>query len=93
MRKSVFIKSTRTGQGVTGYVPKIYAYSTGSSGYSGSALYTLTDSGDGLYYADITYSLRGTLVITRTGSTAVVQVPTGYVGYLFDGDNQFNIIP
>jgi len=86
------VKNSNSGRGIAGYIVKIYAWSSGSSGYSGSALYTLTDNGDGIYYADITTTIKGTVVITSSGST-VITVPTYLRGTLFQGDNQLTLEP
>lgn len=80
------------GRTKSGYTIKLYAWSSGTSGYSGSALYTYTDNGDGTYYANITTTIRGTIVVTITGSTTVT-VPSNLIGTIFQGDNQPTIEP
>ena len=91
MRDTRTIISTTTGNPVSGYTVKLYAYSTGSSGYSGSALYTYTDATDGTYYADITITIKGTIVVTTVAGN--VLVPTNHIGRIFQGDNQPSIEP
>lgn len=92
MRNGIVIISPQTGRPVSGYIPKLYAYSTGSPYYTGSALYTYTDNGDGTYHADITTTVKGTIVVTSSGST-VITVPTSYIGRIFEGDNQLTLEP
>jgi len=90
MRKSIsIIVNNRL---ASGYTVKLYAYSTASPFYTGSPLYTFTDNGDGSYYADIATTMKGTIVVTATGST-VVTVPVSYIGQIFQGDNQLTIQP
>lgn len=91
MRHSITILD-KSGVPKTGYTIKIYAHSTGTSGYSGSALYTYTDNEDGTYYVDISTTIKGTIVITTPSTTAIV-VPDNYIGMLFEGDNQPTIMP
>ena len=70
---------------------KLYVYSAVAPYYTGSALYTYTDGGDGTYYTDITTTIQGTIVITSPAATTIV--PTNWVGALFEGDNQPTIMP
>jgi len=92
MYNRIEVKNSATGRGVSGYTVKIYAWSSGTSGYSGAALYTLTDNGDGVYYADVTTTIKGTVVITSSGSTTIT-VPTYLIGALFWGDNIVTLEP
>jgi hypothetical protein len=91
MRHTLSIFGKNDGQPKSGYTVKMHAYSTGSSGYSGSALYTYTDNSDGTYYADITTAVKGTIVITTAGASVVV--PANQIGIFIPGDNQPNIQP
>lgn len=91
MMFSIKLENDR-GVAVDGYTVKWYAFSTGSSGYTGSALYTMTNTTGGIYYANVTTTFKGTLVITASGSTAVV-VPAYYKGYLLQGENQLTLKP
>jgi len=82
-----------SGNGYAGYeglTVKLYSFSTGTSGYTGVALYTYTDGGDGNYYADITSTIKGTLVITYPSTTGVT-VPAWYKGAIYWGDNILTI--
>jgi hypothetical protein len=92
MRHTLSIFGKNDGQPKTGYTVEMFAHSTGSSGYSGSAVYTYTDNSDGTYYADIVTALKGTIVVT-TPANASVLVPANYIGVFFAGDNQPNIQP
>jgi len=92
MRHTVSIMGKNDGQPKTGYTVRMYAYSTGSSGYSGSVLYTYTDNSDGTYYADITTAIKGTIVVVTPANSSVL-VPNNYTGVFFPGDNQPNIQP
>lgn len=87
MRTSILIVDRNNRRPSTGYSVKLYAWSSGSSGYTGSVLYTFTDNDNGIYQVDITTTIKGTVVITMPNSTAVV-VPNNYKGFLFQGDNQ-----
>lgn len=91
MRDSRAIYKKLTGAPASGYTLKAYAYSTGSSGYSGSALYTYTDNSDGTYYADITTTIIGTIVITTPSGSTIV--PSNLIGIKLEGDNQSDIAP
>ena len=89
MRDSRIIIDKNIGTPKDGYTLKIYAYSTGNtSGYSGSALYTYTDHGDGSYSVDVTTSVVGTVVITTPNGT--VLVPANLKGKLFVGDTELS---
>lgn len=68
-----------------GATVKLYAYSSVSPYYTGAALYTLSEAGNGVYYADITSTLKGTIVVTT--ATGTTYVPTNFIGYLFKGDD------
>jgi len=92
MRHTITILGKTDGNPKSGYTVKMFAHSTGTSGYSGSALYTYTDNSDGTYYADISTTIKGTIVI-NTPSNASVLVPSNYIGFLFEGDNQPTIAP
>ena len=92
MRHTITIFGKNDGRPKTGYTVEMFAYSTGTSGYSGSALYTYTDNSDGTYYADISTTIKGTIVI-ETPSNGSVLVPTNYIGVIFQGDNQPTIAP
>ena len=90
MRYTVTVLDKNNGNPKSGYTLRLYVYSTGTSGYSGSALYTLTDAGNGQYYADVTNTGRYTLVVTvSTG----VHVPSTHKGFLIDGDDHLLIPP
>ena len=91
MRDTKTILNKNTGEGQSGYTMKLYAYSGTTPYYTGSALYTYTDSSDGTYYADITTTIKGTIVITS--SSTVVTVPSNWIGAKFEGDNQPTIQP
>jgi len=92
MKHTLTILGKNDGRPKSGYTVKMHAYSTGSSGYSGSALYSYTDNSDGTYYADITTAVKGTIVITTPSSSSVL-VPSNWIGTFFPGDNQPNIAP
>ncbi len=70
---------------------QIYAYSAADPYYTGSPLYTMTDGGNGTYYADITTTIKGTIVITTPASDTIV--PSNFIGTLIEGDNQPTIMP
>ena len=91
MRDTKTILNTNTGEGQSGYTMKLYAYSSVSPYYTGSALYTYTDNADGTYHADITTTIKGTIVITTPNATTLV--PTNWIGAKFEGDNQPTIMP
>ena len=91
MRDSRYIFGKNDGKPKAGYTLKLYAFSTGSSGYTGSALYTYTDNSDGTYYADITTTIKGTFVTTTP--TGVTVVPDNLIGVIVQGDNQPTIQP
>jgi len=91
MRDSRYICGKNDGKPKTGYTLKLYAFSTGSSGYTGSALYTYTDNSDGTYYADITTTIKGTFVTTTP--TGVTVIPDNLIGVIVQGDNQPTIQP
>jgi hypothetical protein len=86
------VKNANTGRGVSGYTVAVYNWSSGSSGYSGAAVYTMTDNGDGVYYFNCTLTFKGTIVVTSPGST-VVTVPTYLIGVLLHGDNVGELPP
>jgi hypothetical protein len=92
MRTTISVLNKNTGRPISGYAVAIFAWSSGTSGYSGTALYTLTDNGDGTYYIDISTTIKGTVVITTPSSTSVI-VPTNWIGAIFQGDNQPTIMP
>lgn len=92
MKNGVTVISPQTGRPVSGYTVKIYAYSTGSPYYTGAALYTMTDGGDGTYYVDVTTTIKGTIVVTSSGST-VITVPAMHIGRIFEGENRPDIEP
>lgn len=92
MRKSITILGKNSGLPLTGYTVCLYAWSSGSSGYTGTALYTFTDNSDGTYHADITTTIKATVVVTASGSTSVI-VPDNYIGALFEGNNQPTLTP
>ena len=92
MRHTITILGKTDGRPKTGYTVEMFAYSTGSSGYSGSALYTYTDNADVTYYADITIAVKGTIVV-QTPASGSVLVPDNWLGVFFPGDNQPNIAP
>ena len=92
MRDTREIKGKTDYKGKAGYTVQLFAYSTGSSGYSGSALYTYTDAGNGIYYAEITTTIKGTIVITSPTNGTVI-VPTNMIGRIFQGDNQITLQP
>lgn len=91
MRDTRTVLSSMTGNPLSGYTVKLYAYSTGTSGYSGSVLYTYTDATDGTYYADISTTMKGTITVTTSAGN--VLVPTNLIGKIFQGDNQSSIEP
>jgi len=92
MRHTISILKASNGSPQSGHTVKLYAWSSGSSGYTGSALYTYTDNSDGTYYVDITTAIKGTVVITLSGASTPT-IPTNYIGVFFPGDNQPNIAP
>lgn len=92
MYQTVEVKSKSTGRGLTGYTVKVYAWSSGTSGYSGSAIYEFTDNGDGVYYFNCTYTFKGTVVVTHPDTT-VVTVPTHITGALWHGENVAELPP
>ena len=92
MRHTVSILGKNDGRPKSGYTVTMYAHSIGSSGYSGSVLYTYTDNSDGTYYADISTAIKGTVVVV-TPANASVLVPANFIGVFFPGDNQPNIAP
>jgi hypothetical protein len=89
---SLKLENKNTGRGITGYTVKIYSWSSSTAGYTGTALYTLTDNSDGIYYTDITTTIKGTVVINASGSTSLT-IPTHYKGYVFWGDNILTLTP
>ena len=91
MRYARTLLDKNTGEAKSGYTMAIYAYSSVSPYYTGSALYTMTDNSDGTYYADITTTIKGTIVITTPSSTTIV--PSNFIGALIEGDNQPTIEP
>ena len=88
--RAILDQESNTG-GQAGYTMELYAYSAVDPYYTGSALYTYTDNGDGTYYTDITTTIRGTLVITTPLEATVV--PANFIGALFQGDNQLTVKP
>lgn len=92
MRNTITILGKSDGNPKTGYTVSIHAYSTGTAGYSGPALFTFTDNNDGSYYVDVTLTTKGTIVIVKSGSTSVI-VPSNYIGHIFQGDNQPSLKP
>jgi len=88
--RAILDQESNTG-GQAGYTMELYAYSAVDPYYTGSALYTYTDNEDGTYYADITTTIRGTLVITTPLLATVV--PANFRGALFQGDNQLTLEP
>ena len=92
MRHNLTILGKNDGRPKTGYTVKMFAYSTGSSGYSGLALYTYTDNSDGTYHTEISTTIKGTVVI-NTPANASVLVPTNFIGVLVEGDNQLTLAP
>lgn len=91
MRDTKTILNSNTGEGQNGYTMKLYAYSGTTPYYTGSAIHTYTDNGDGTYHADITTTVKGTIVITSAAGTTIV--PTNWIGAKFEGDNQASIRP
>ena len=91
MRDTKTILNSNNGEGQNGYTMKLYAYSAVSPYFTGAALYTYTDNGDGTYYADITTTVKGTIVVTTAASTTLV--PSNWIGAKFEGDNQASIQP
>ncbi len=91
MRDTKTILNGNTGEGQNGHTMKLYAYSSVSPYYTGSALYTYTDGADGTYYTDITTTVKGTIVITTAAGTTLV--PSNWIGAKFEGDNQPTIEP
>ena len=75
-----------------GYTARVYAHSTASPFYTGFALHTFTDHGDGTYSVDIPTSLKATIVITSANSTAIV-VPSNKIGILLIGDDYAGLAP
>jgi hypothetical protein len=86
MRYSRAILDKNTGVGLSGYTMSIYTYSAVSPYYTTPKLYDMTDNGDGAYYAEITETIKGTIVVTTPSSTLVV--PPNFIGCLIEGDNQ-----
>jgi len=91
VRHTLTVINKTTGAPQNGYTVSLYAYSTGSSGYSGSALYTYTDGQNGTYYADVTTTIKGTVVVVTSGGSTVV--PPNKIGIIVQGDNQPTIQP
>ena len=91
MRYQRTLLDKNTGEAKSGYTMAIYQYSAVTPYYTGSALYTMTDGADGTYYADITTTIKGTIVITTPSSTTIV--PSNFIGTLIEGDNQPTISP
>ena len=91
MRDTRTILNTNTGEGQNGHTMKLYAYSSVSPYYTGSAIKTYTDNGDGTYQASITATLKGTIVITTAAGTTLV--PSNFIGHVFWGDNIPTIEP
>jgi len=85
MKDTRTILDKNTGQGKSGYTMKLYAYSGTSPYYTGAALYTYTDNSDGTYHAEITTTVKGTIVITSAASTTII--PSNLIGTIFWGDN------
>jgi len=92
MINRIEVKNAANGIGLTGYTVRAYNHSTGTSGYSGSVVYTLTDGDNGVYYANVTETFKATIVVTNSGST-IVTVPTHLVGIVLWGDNILTITP
>ncbi len=92
MRHEITILTGSARKPTAGYTPRIYAYSTGSPFYTGSALYTFTDHEDGTYSVDVTSTLKATIVITAANSTAIV-VPANKIGILIIGDDYAGLAP
>ena len=78
----------RTGAPRSGYTIEVYAYSTGTSGTSGIALYTYTDHGNGEYSVNVTTSIRATLVITTPLGHVLATSDTNTRHIWLEGDNQ-----
>jgi len=78
------IANKQNGAGVTGLTAQWFEYTSSSPYYTGSALYTLTDMGAGVYGADITETIKATLVIVRSGGNVV---PSNFIGYDLIGDD------
>jgi hypothetical protein len=93
MRTTISIFGKNSGLPKTGYTLQMFAYSTGTSGYTGSALYSFTDNSDGTYYADISTTIKGTVVITTPAASTVLIIPDNYIGRVFWGDNIPTIEP
>ena len=87
MRYKRSILNKNSGAGLSGYTVQLFAYSADSPYYTGDALYTLTDNGDGGYYAEVTTTFKATLVITTPDGLTTV-VPSGFIGHKVEGDNQ-----
>ena len=91
MRDTRSILNKNNGEGQSGYTMKIHSYSGISPYYTGAALYTYTDNGDGTYHVDVTATIKGTIVITTAAGTTIV--PSNFIGRVFWGDNIPTIPP
>jgi hypothetical protein len=92
MKNRIEVKNANTGLGASGYTVRAYAWSSGSSGYSGAAVYTFSDNGDGIYYAEVSQTFKATIVITNANTT-VITVPSQTVGSILWGDNILTLTP
>jgi hypothetical protein len=92
MRHSLTITDPATRLPKAGYTVKVYNYTSTPPYYTGTAVYTMTDAGNGIYYMDSTRSFVGTVVVTAPGSTSVF-VPESGIKRLFIGDDYPMIQP
>lgn len=88
----VKITNQRTGLGVSGYTVRAFNYSTNAAGYTGAAVVTYTDNGDGVYYGNCTKTFKATIVVSAAGSTAI-SIPPQKKGIILWGDNIVTITP
>lgn len=93
MVQSVKIESTINGIGLPGYTVKLYNWSSGTSGYTGSALYTFTDGSNGMYYVDCSETFKGTVVITHSSYSTFISVPEYLKGTQWHGNNMAELAP
>ena len=91
MNNSITLLNKSTGRTVTGYTCAIYTYLNESPYYQNPKLYDFTDNGDGTYTANVTESIRGTVLITSP--SAETKVPANYINHWFEGDNQLTEEP
>jgi hypothetical protein len=87
------IKAKNSGRGLSGYTVNIYNWSSVAAGYSGTALYTLTDNSDGVYYFDCSETFKGTVVVTHASYSSFTLTPTHLKGTQWHGENMAELPP